>query len=203
MAECFEDAAVSITITSVTDMLSFWIGVITPFPCVKIFCLYTGVAVAFTYAFHITFFGGCMAVSGYAEEQNRHSVTCLPVLPRSQSDKKNFIYRVFCPGGINRDDPYNIRDNKDNAAMSFFRDYVGGALNNKMVKALILILFCVYFGVAIWGTTGLKEGLERKRLARFDSYSVDFYDNEDKYFRDLPYRINVSVNNQLFKHINT
>jgi hypothetical protein len=42
MAETFKDAAVSITITSITDMLSFWIGVITPFPCVQIFCVYCG-----------------------------------------------------------------------------------------------------------------------------------------------------------------
>ena len=42
MRETFKDAAVSITITSVTDMLSFFVGVITPFPCVRIFCVYTG-----------------------------------------------------------------------------------------------------------------------------------------------------------------
>ena len=56
MSETFKDAAVSITITSLTDMLSFWVGVITPFPCVKIFCVYTGTSVAFTYVWHVTFF---------------------------------------------------------------------------------------------------------------------------------------------------
>ena len=35
LANWYREAAVSITITSITDMLSFWIGVITPFPCVK------------------------------------------------------------------------------------------------------------------------------------------------------------------------
>ena len=47
MSEAFRDAAVSITITSVTDMLSFFVGVITPFPCVRIFCIYTGKNVYF------------------------------------------------------------------------------------------------------------------------------------------------------------
>ena len=42
MADTFRDAAVSVTITSVTDCLSFFVGVITPFPCVRIFCIYTG-----------------------------------------------------------------------------------------------------------------------------------------------------------------
>ena len=42
MSETFKDAAVSITITSITDLLSFLVGIITPFPCVRIFCIYTG-----------------------------------------------------------------------------------------------------------------------------------------------------------------
>ena len=85
MANCYREAGVSITITSVTDMLSFWIGIITPFPCVRIFCVYTGACVVFTYVWHITLFGGCMAVAGYAEKQNRHAFTCCTVLPKSQS----------------------------------------------------------------------------------------------------------------------
>ena len=121
MAIAFTDAAVSITITSITDMLSFWIGIITPFPCVKIFCIYTGTyihlrclyflfsefslkciisksintifililgtCVVFTYLWHITFFGACMAIAGYAEKDNRHAMTCLRVVPKSLASK--------------------------------------------------------------------------------------------------------------------
>ena len=42
MGHTFKDAAVSITITSLTDTLSFCIGIITSFPCVQIFCVYSG-----------------------------------------------------------------------------------------------------------------------------------------------------------------
>ncbi len=31
-------------------------------------------------------------------------------------------------------------------------------------------------------------------LVRFDSYSVDYYEVEDKYFKEYPFRINVSIN---------
>lgn len=50
----------SITVTSLTDFLSFLVGALTPFPCVRIFCIYTGVAVGFIYLWHVTFFGGCL-----------------------------------------------------------------------------------------------------------------------------------------------
>jgi predicted RND superfamily exporter protein len=74
MGETYAEAAVSITITSITDMLSFWVGVITPFPCVQIFSIYSGAAVVATYIWHIFFFGGAIALSGYHEADNRHSL---------------------------------------------------------------------------------------------------------------------------------
>lgn len=197
MGNCYREAAVSITITSVTDMLSFWIGVITPFPCVKIFCVYTGACVIFTYLWHITFFGGCMAVAGYAEKQNRHALSCCVVLPKSQAGSKGFFYNVFCSGGINKDDPFNPKDNKDNGMMVFFRDVIGNWLNKPYAKALVLTIFVIYLGFASWGVTNLQEGLEKKRLSRFDSYSVDYYEVEDEFFREYPFRINVVVSGAL------
>ena len=53
MGLAYSEAAVSITVTSVTDFLSFFAGVITPFPCVRIFCIYTGTAVAFIYVWQV------------------------------------------------------------------------------------------------------------------------------------------------------
>ncbi|KAK1795093.1 hypothetical protein P4O66_010276 [Electrophorus voltai] len=47
LAETYEEAAVSITITTITDVLAFYIGLMTPFRSVQSFCLYTGTAVLF------------------------------------------------------------------------------------------------------------------------------------------------------------
>lgn len=55
------------------------------------------------------------------------------------------------------------------------------------------MVFLIYLLVACWGCTMVKEGLERRRLSRDDSYSVDFYDREDKYFREFPYRVQVFI----------
>ena len=55
------------------------------------------------------------------------------------------------------------------------------------------MVFLVYLGVAIWGCTMVREGLERRRLSKDDSYSVQFYDVEDQYFREHPYRVQVGL----------
>ncbi|XP_059085316.1 patched domain-containing protein 3-like isoform X2 [Tigriopus californicus] len=191
MSNCFEDSAVSITITSLTDMLSFFVGVITPFPSVKIFCIYTGTAVGFTYLFHIFFFGACLAISGYAEDKNRHAFTCLTVLPKSLSSDRSYFYRLFCSGGINRQDPGNREDHATFDLMEFFRGPFSRFLLNRYARIMILLTFFVYVAVALYGVSNLKEGLERKNLARLDSYSLDFYTLEDTYFRDYPYRVSV------------
>ena len=53
----------------------------------NIFILIVGTCVVFTYLWHITFFGACMAIAGYAEKDNRHAMTCLRVVPKSLASK--------------------------------------------------------------------------------------------------------------------
>ena len=193
MGRAFSEAAVSITVTSVTDFLSFMAGVITPFPCVRIFCIYTGTAVAFIYVWHLTFFGACLAISGYTEQQNRHGLFCVKTSPKSLSSNRSWFYRAFCAGGINAADPYNPKDNRDHAGMVFLRDKLGYALNLKWVKSLVLILFTAYIVVAIWGITNIQEGLEKRNTVNFDSYSIDYYNADDKYYREYRFPINIVV----------
>ena len=108
------------------------------------------------------------------------------------SGSRGFLYSLFCSGGINHDDPWNPKDNKENGMMKFFRDTIGEWLCKPWAKALVLTVFVTYIGFACWGVMGLEEGLEKKRLSRFDSYSVEYYNTEEKYFMEYPFRINVS-----------
>ncbi|XP_055600354.1 patched domain-containing protein 3 [Uranotaenia lowii] len=199
MGHTMSEAAVSITITSLTDMISFWIGIASPFPSVRIFCSYSGLAVCFTYLWHVTFFAGCMAVSGYCEYRNLHAIFGFKVLPESVAikEKRTWLYRKLNTGGINRDDPDNPIDNKEHVLMKFFRDRVASVLNKGWVKALIILVFAAYLGGACYGLTNIKEGLERRKLSKADSYSVKFFDLEDDYYREFPYRIQVIVTGDL------
>merc|ERR1719400_1151395 len=93
---------------------------------------------------------------------------CVPATPKSQSLNRGLVYRLFFTGGINPADPYNPLDNKDHAGMVFLRDKLGYAPN-------------------------IKEGLDKRNIVKFDSYSIDFYNEDDKYFNEYRYPINLML----------
>lgn len=114
------------------------------------------------------------------------------------AENRGFIYTQLNTGGINPDDPDNPVDNKDHSMMVFFRDRVAPLVNNGWMKALILLTFAVYLGGALYGITQIKEGLERRKLSKEDSYSVKFFDLEDEYYREFPYRVQVILTGDLY-----
>lgn len=98
---------------------------------------------------------------------------------------------MFCTGGLDPADPDNPIDNPEHGCMSWFRDYLAAALNKPYVKILVVLIFFIYLAGGLYGLTTLKEGLDRRRLSKSDSYSIEFYNREDTYYREFPYRIQV------------
>jgi hypothetical protein len=81
--------------------------------------------------------------------------------------------------------------------MIFFRDVLAEALNKSSVKFLVILVFLIYLAFGIYGCTLVKEGLDRRKLSRDDSYSVVYYDLEDRFFREYPYRVQIVINQTL------
>lgn len=113
------------------------------------------------------------------------------------TENRSWLYRTFNTGGINRDDPDNPVDNREHAGMAFCKNIIAPIVNNGYVKVVIFIIFAVYLGGALYGITQIKEGLERRKLSKEDSYSVKFFDLEDEYYREFPYRMQVIVVGEL------
>lgn len=81
--------------------------------------------------------------------------------------------------------------------MAFFKNKLAGLINIGWVKFIIIVIFAFYLAGACYGLTQIKEGLERRKLSKEDSYSVRFFDLEDEYYREFPYRIQVIVSGEL------
>ncbi|XP_071498030.1 patched domain-containing protein 3-like [Diadema antillarum] len=196
MGKAFSEAAVSITITSITDALAFGIGSINPLPAVRVFCLYTGVAVIFDYIFQITFFGACMALTGRREAANRHVWTLMKV--KSPDEAPSTAYKFFCAGGLSEEQRREKTiGNCETGLMTFFKEYYGPFLMKPGVKFLTMLAFCAYLGGAIYGCLNVSEGLELKLLARSGSPAYDFFEHQSDHFSTYGPYVSVVIQKRL------
>ncbi|XP_052409849.1 patched domain-containing protein 3 [Carassius gibelio] len=193
LAETYKEAGVSITITTLTDVLAFYIGLLTPFRSVQSFCMYTSTALLFCYVFNITFFGACLAFNGRREEGNRHWLTCMRV-PEASGDTKG-----CCVGGS-----YDKNTHKEFEVPmdSFFKKYYGPFLTRVWVKVLVCLIYAGYLAVSIYGCFQIQEGLDLKHLAVDSSYVGDYYDNEDEFFSDFGPNVMLVIKDENFQYWN-
>ena len=193
MSVTYSDAAVSLTITQLTNILSFIVGAAVPgFPCVEIFCLYAASGLAFCYIWTITLFGACLALCGHLEHSNKHALLMTKVKSKSMAEENStWLYRLFFVGGIDLADPSNAKDNKEEKMMTFFRNVIAPFLNYNPFKALILLFFALYLGLSALGIYYMKEGLQLSNLAMEDSLVIPYYEINDRFFRDFTYRLQV------------
>ncbi|XP_071959524.1 patched domain-containing protein 3-like [Antedon mediterranea] len=180
MGEAMQEAALSITITSLTNTLAFAFGGISPFPAVQAFCLYTGVAVMFDFAYQVTFFSAFMVLTGKRERANRHAVTCLPVLPKNKSTST--AYQICCSGGSDKLD-IGGQEKHPHVIMKFFRDVYGEFLMNGWTKLFVLFIYLGYLSISILFITQMKIGIERRLLAPKDTAIERYYTLEADKFK--------------------
>uniref|UniRef100_A0A915KYH8 SSD domain-containing protein n=1 Tax=Romanomermis culicivorax TaxID=13658 RepID=A0A915KYH8_ROMCU len=86
LAETWGESGTSVIITSLTNIMSTCIGMITDTPAIRTFCLSTTVAVLFLFIYQITFFAAAIAIGGRRESKNRNAfLSCLPAKPNVNS----------------------------------------------------------------------------------------------------------------------
>ncbi|TKR89719.1 hypothetical protein L596_013778 [Steinernema carpocapsae] len=100
LAETMAEAAVAITITSLTDMLTFGIGCLTTLPGVRLFCMYTFWGIFFTYAYQLTYFTAMMAYAGEMEDKGKHSLFIGHAMHPDEADTG--FKQIFLTGSVSR-----------------------------------------------------------------------------------------------------
>ncbi|XP_015708717.1 patched domain-containing protein 3-like [Coturnix japonica] len=191
LAETYSEAALSVTITTLTDVLAFFIGTWTAFPSVRSFCLYTGTAFVFCYVYVITFFGAIIVLDHRRVKGNRHWLTCMQV----KVGKKSCLYNACCLGSCSSEppEPETSEAESEHPMSVFFKKYYGPFLTGKWIKLLVVLLYGAYLGGSIYGCTQMKEGIDLRNLASDDSYVISYYDDDDKYFSEYGPRVMVVV----------
>ncbi|KAI4871228.1 hypothetical protein NFI96_019756 [Prochilodus magdalenae] len=189
LAQTYKEAAISITITTLTDVLAFYIGLMTPFRSVRSFCLYTSTSILFCYLYSITFFGAFLVLNGRRENRNQHWLTCKEV-PEECPMGQSKWYELCCVGGAY--DPHTGTEEVQ-PMNHFFKRYYGPFLTRSWTKFCVILLYMTYLAVSIYGCFQIKEGIDLRNLAADDSYVVKYYDDEKTYFSEYGPNIMVII----------
>lgn len=192
MAHTYKEAIMSITITALTDVCKFFIGVMSDFPSVQSFCLYTGTSIIFCYVYTITFFGAFLALNGRREDSNRHWLTCMKI-PSDNPDHRCEIYNICCVGGDY--DKYTGAEKKQPVS-NFFKDYYGPFLIKPWVKGGVIFLYLVYLATSIYGCFQVQQGIELYDLASDNSHVTRFNMKDRQYFSDYGPTVMVIVSEE-------
>ncbi|KFU96662.1 Patched domain-containing protein 3, partial [Chaetura pelagica] len=190
LAETYSEAALSVTITTLTDVLAFFIGTWTAFPSVRSFCLYTGTAFVFCYIYTLTFFGAIIVLNHKREEGNRHWLICMPVGVDEGEAEKSCLYNACCIGNYSGQ---SSQPEGEHPMSIFFEKYYGPFFTNKWIKLLVVLLYGAYLGASIYGCTQIREGIDLRNLASDDSYIIPYYDDNEKYFSAYGPRVMVVI----------
>ncbi|XP_023219795.1 patched domain-containing protein 3-like [Centruroides sculpturatus] len=183
MSEAYSEAAVSITLTSVTNFLSFCMGLTVPYRVIRIFSVYSALSVLLDYIYQIFFFGGFMALEGYREEKNLHPLSCFSIKSSSTEHASNSKRNELKP--------------EENFIMVFFRDVLAKYLQKTYVKIIVYVAFVSYLGGGIYCMRFIKEGLDYNNIFPSSSYIVNYMVNHYKFFTVYPHRIHLVFNQTL------
>jgi len=222
MGESMKEAALSISITSLTDILAFGIGSITEFRTVEIFCLYTGMSILINYIFCITLFAAAMVFSGWREENNRHCFSLKKVHSKEEAIENgaSWWYRIWCSGGKSgRFEPESYKETRLNTRlniltsitsltdeiwtgenhhiMQFFRNYFAPTIMKPWAKVCIMMIYGLYLAGAIWGCIHIRKGVSFEKLSNSDSSLADYYIYKDTYFNEYSVSVGIVITDHL------
>ncbi|XP_051015229.1 patched domain-containing protein 3 [Acomys russatus] len=183
LSNSYSKVAVSITITTITNVLAFYTGITSSFRSVQYFCIYTGTTLLFCYFYSITCFGAIMALDGKRE------VACFRWLKKPDRKYSSFKKSCCFPFGSFPDE-----HGEDKHPMNlFFRDYFGPFLTSSKAKCIVVLIYILYISSSIYGCFQVQEGLDLRNLASDDSYIRPYFNVEEDHFSDYGPRVMVIV----------
>ncbi|XP_023238553.1 patched domain-containing protein 3-like [Centruroides sculpturatus] len=181
MSETFSDVCISITITSLTNFISFILGVITPYRNIRIFSIYSAISVLFDYIYQIFFFGAVMAIDGYREKQNFHSLLLYRVRTDETERNSTSIEKIL----------------KIMKIAKSFPEKLSAFLSQNFIKVLVIFSFTCLLTGAIYNINSIKQGLDYTDIFPFHSYAEKYTKMHYEYFTDYPLTVQLVFNQTL------
>ncbi|CAG9532728.1 unnamed protein product [Cercopithifilaria johnstoni] len=183
MKKAFTDASFSITVTSLTDLISFTVGYFAPFQSVRTFCMYAASAIFFTYIYQITFFSAILVLTSKREAAERHCLTFQKCRKKGYSRSHTFPKSHTLYWSTIKE-KQKMTPHRNHFLANFFRTTYSDWLFEPTARLIILVLFVLYLITSIWGCMHVKLGLQPNELLSIDSYGREALSVMEKYFSD-------------------
>lgn len=165
IAMSLKHAGVSITVTSVTDIVAFGIGASSVIPALSAFCVYAALGILGLYLLVATFFISCLTLEEYRIEGRRNSVICC------------YKHRNYKPNTCSQID----------LVQSFIKIVYAPFLMKAPVKIAVVVVTTVLAGVNLWSFTLLHQNFDLYNYIPRDSYATDYINAQKVYFPDRGY----------------
>lgn len=199
IAHALSHAGVSITITSITDVVAFGIGSSTILPALSSFCIYAAIGVMFDFLFQVTFFVACLTIDSRRVAKGRGLCCCCcnrkPLSPRSievNVGQINSPIATAASTGTVKTVPsarsvetqhVQVANNSHFGYLErFFQHVLGPVLSFRWVQAVVVVVFVGMLAVGITGATQLETEFSELSFIPDDSYLQAYFAARNKYF---------------------
>ncbi|XP_067679237.1 patched domain-containing protein 3-like [Haliotis asinina] len=155
-------AGVSVTVTSLTDIVAFAIGASTILPALRSFCIFAAFGILGLYVMQTVFFTACLTVDLHRMSGMRDACCCC------------YKHKNWSPNKCSQTELIPL----------FFKKLLGPILSKLPVKIVVLILTLGIFAANIYGLINLKQDFDSAWFLPSDGYAFKFFEAQDKYFPD-------------------
>ncbi|KAH9519679.1 hypothetical protein Btru_003303 [Bulinus truncatus] len=162
LAITLRHAGVSVTVTSVTDIIAFAIGASTAIPALSSFCIYASLGILALFLLVSTVFSAALALDEHRFQSRRDACICC------YKHKESYTF------------------NKCSSGKSFlqliFGDYFGPFLLKLPTKVLVILLTLGMAGLGIWRAIQLRQDFDLTNYLPSDSYAYTYDHAKRQYF---------------------
>lgn len=164
MATALEDAGPSITISALTNIMSFGIGAASDTPAVRTFCVFSAVAIFICYVFQLVLLSAILCLGGLREEKGYQSIFCC--------FKANNSARCELAAKCSTVHDKVVR-------------WWSKAVIRWDVRALLGVIMVAYFYISYIGIKQMQSNISIDKMALPDSYLHDFQESFETALRNM------------------
>lgn len=159
IAKAIQQAGMSVTVTSFTNVIAFAFGITTVMPCLRSFYAFATLGILFLYIYEITFFVSCLVYDEMRLEARKDGCLCRPRLNWKPSE---------C--------------SQRNTQRIIFENYIGPWVTKNTVRTIVLSITGGLLCINTWAIFQLEQNFDPLRYLNQDSYPIQYNNKLEEYF---------------------